>query len=109
MRYIYYIDGKKFTTYDFWNIPWDVISFPNENTPAYEDTLTDEKSWFKERSFHRLTGPAYISPEGNKYFYLNGVSYETIKEWISDHPNPDLYFDALGMNETDKILWFLQN
>jgi hypothetical protein len=58
---------------------------------------------------HCLIGPARIFSTGDIWFYLNGRYYENIKEWIKDHPNPDLYFDAIGLNATDKILWFLQN
>ncbi len=111
IRYIYYIDGKKFTTYDFWVIPIHQISSPNEQTPAYENLTTGKKLWCeKGKIFHRLIGPARICPNGRDEFFLNAKKYENIKEWIKDHPNPDLYFDAIGIKtETDKVLWFLQN
>jgi hypothetical protein len=59
---------------------------------------------------HRLTGPARIWPDGFGEFYLNYNYYENVHDWLKDHPNPDLYFNAIGIKtETDKILWFLQN
>jgi hypothetical protein len=110
MNYVYYIDGKKFTTDERRNVPDDYVSSPNENTPAYENLENGFKVWCKKGwQFHRLTGVALIRADKSKHFYLNGKYYENVKEWINDHPNPDMYFDALGMNETDKILWFLKN
>jgi hypothetical protein len=110
MRYIYYIDGEKFTTDNYYDIPRYKISSPDEQTPALENILTGKKFWcLKSWQNHRLTGPAIINKDGHERFYLNGIYYPTIREWINEHPNPDMYFDALGMNETDKILWFLQN
>jgi hypothetical protein len=108
MTYIYYIDGEKFISDE---IPWDDISSPNEQTPALENLITGVKEWhIKKYIFHRLTGPAHMLSDGRKFFYLNGKRYENIKEWIKDHPNPDLYFDAIGViTETDKVLWFLKN
>jgi outer membrane protein assembly factor BamB len=91
---IYYIDGKKFIKSKNKKIPWDYISSPDEQTPAYEDTLTGEKIWCKKlRAYHRLTGPAEIFPDGKKYFYLNSVCYyNDIKYWLSFHPNQDNAF-----------------
>jgi hypothetical protein len=110
MRYIYYIDDEKFTTDDKNEIPWEEISSPNEDTPAIQQLNSKYKLWCKKGFIgHRLTGVALIRTDGTEYFYLNDKRYENIKEWINNHPNPDLYFDALGMTETDKVLWFLQN
>jgi hypothetical protein len=110
MTHVYYIDGKKFTTNNYGDIPRYEISSPNEETPAYEDTIAGYKEWHeKDWIIHRLTGPARIWPDGKEDFYLNDKRYENVKEWLKDHPNPDLYFDALGMNETDKVLWYLKN
>jgi hypothetical protein len=109
MTYIYYVDGEKFTCTTWGDIPKYRISSPDENTPAYEDLLTGEKLWcLIGYIFHRLTGPASIDYVGNYEFYLNGEEY-SFEEWIKNHPNPDLYFDAIGLNETERILWFLQN
>jgi hypothetical protein len=108
--FVYYIDGKKFTTDNKDGINFYDISSPNEDIPAFEDLYDGYKSWFEKKViWHRLTGPARIWFDGTKEFYLNGIGYSSIKEWINDHPNPDLYFDKIGLNETDKILWFLQN
>jgi hypothetical protein len=110
MTYVYYIDGKKYTTNNFYKIPLDNISSLNENTPAFENLLNGYRFWCsKDRILHRLTGTALIYHDKSEYFYLNDKSYVNIKEWINNHPNPDLYFDAIGLNETDKILWLLQN
>jgi hypothetical protein len=102
---------KNFTTDYYVNVPIYEISNPVENTPAFEDTLSGEKIWcLKEFIHHRLTGPARIRSNETYEFWLDGKHYSTVKEWINVHPNPDLYFNAIGIfTETDKILWFLQN
>jgi hypothetical protein len=108
-RYIYYVDGEKFTTNKITTIPWFKHSSPNENTPAFEDLKTGHKHWCLEgHILHRLTGPVSILSDGTKTFYVNGKTYDNVQDWLKDHPNPDLYFDAIGMNETDRVLWFLQ-
>jgi hypothetical protein len=111
MTFIYYIDGEKFTTNDNWyKVAKYNVSSPNENIPAIEDLNSEYKIWYlKGQICHRLTGPALIHTGGNKEFWLNGEYYDNVKYWLKDHTNPDLYFDALGMDETDKVLWFLQN
>jgi hypothetical protein len=111
MTYVYYIDGEKFTTDGYDNIPFDNISSPDEETPAYEDLSDGFKAWcLKGRILHRLTGPAYILRNGIEQYFLNGKDYDNVHDWIKDHPNPDLYFNAIGIfTETDKVLWFLQN
>jgi hypothetical protein len=110
MFYVYYVDGKKFTTDTFDKIPKNNISSPNENIPAIEDRNTKYKEWCdKGNIIHRLTGPAIIHANGSEWFYLNNIFYENIRDWINNHPNPDLYFDAIGLTETDRVLWFLQN
>jgi hypothetical protein len=108
--YIYYIDKEKFTTSNYDEIPWEFISSPDENTPAHENLLIGFKEWCKKGYIlHRLTGPANIWYDESEEFWLNGKKYENVKEWIKNHPNPDLYFDFLGLSETDRVLWFLQN
>jgi hypothetical protein len=111
IRYIYYIDGERFTTDDRGEVLNDYVSSPDEDTPAFENLLLGFKVWcLKGLILHRLTGPARILSDGSYTFCLNGNYYKTVKEWIKDHPNPDLYFNTIGiLTETDKILWFLQN
>ncbi len=111
MTYVYYIDGKKFTTDEYNVIPLFDVSSPDENTPAYENLETGQKLWcIKDGIWHRLSGPARTKSNGTYEFWLNDKYYETVKEWIKEHPNPDLYFHNIGVfTETDKILWFLQN
>ena len=111
MKFIYYVDGKKYTTNNADNIPWDKISSPDENTPAYEYRLTSEKLCCgKGTIYHRLNGPAFIGSDRSVEFWINNTYYDNIKEWIKDHPNPDFYFHKIGIfTETDKVLWFLQN
>jgi hypothetical protein len=108
--FIYYIDGKKFIANDYDDIPWLKISSPDEQTPAFKG-YSGRIYWCKKGNIlHRLMGPAKILSDGTEKFCLNGYYYKTVKEWIKDHPNPDLYFDAIGVfTETDKVLWFLQN
>jgi hypothetical protein len=109
MTYIYFIDKKKFTTNKYGEIPWKDISSLDENAPAYEST-SGTKLWCKKgRILHRLIGPAYISRNGIEQYFLNGKDYDNVHDWIKDHPNPDIYFDAIGLNETERVLWFLQN
>jgi hypothetical protein len=107
---VYYIDGEKFTTENINNIPLYEISSPDENTPALEYTISGNKLWCeKEKFWHRLTGPASIHRTGCDY-WIEGKYYETVKEWINNHPTPDLYFHKIGIfTETDKVLWYLQN
>jgi hypothetical protein len=108
--FVYYIDGQKFAIHDYNKIPWMEISSPDEQTPAYENLLTGYKEWVeKGHRYHRLTGPARIHPDETVVFWLNDKYYENVNEWITEHPNPDLYFDVLGMNETERVLWFLKN
>jgi hypothetical protein len=109
--YVYYIDGEKFTTKESTEIELHKISSLDENTPVYENLLNGFKLWCnKWWIYHRLTGPARILSDKREEFWLDGKYYLTIKEWIKDHPNPDLYFDAIGIiTETDKILWYLKN
>jgi hypothetical protein len=111
MKYIYYIDGEKFTTDNINDIPWEELSSPNEKTPAFENLENDHKRWYNIGGIHhRLTGPAVITGDKKEQFWLYDKRYYTVKEWINEHPNPDLYFDAIGVfTETDKVLWFLQN
>jgi hypothetical protein len=110
-RYVYFIDGEKFTTNNYDDIPLFDISSPNENIPAFENLESGYKFWCKRGFFRqRLTGPAIIWSHGTKQFYLDDIYYQNIRDWINDHPNPELYFNAIGIKtETDKILWFLQN
>jgi hypothetical protein len=111
MKFIYYVDGKKYTTDNADDIYWRWISSPNEDTPAFENTQTGEKYWCnKWWIYHRLSGPVYIWSNGKEGFWLNDKHYDNIKEWIKDHPNPDFYFHKIGVfTETDKILWYLKN
>jgi hypothetical protein len=108
--FVYYIDGKRYTTNDYDSIPWLEFSSPDENTPALENLKTGFKVWCKRGSiYHRLTGPAKIWSDGTEKFCLNDKKYDNVKDWLKDHPNPELYFDAIGLNETERVLWFLQN
>jgi hypothetical protein len=96
MTFIYYIDGEKFTTEDNWHkIPRNNISSPNENVPAIEELNSEYKIWYlKGQICHRLTGPALIRPKGNKEFWLNGVYYRNIYDWLMAHPNQDNAFQV---------------
>jgi hypothetical protein len=93
MKFIYYVDGEKFTT-DVWDeIPWDEMSSLDENTPAWEDLTDGSKEWCKKgRIWHRLTGPALIDFDGTEYFWLNGKEYKNFQAWLNAHPNQDNAF-----------------
>jgi hypothetical protein len=91
-KYVYYIDGEKFTTENYNEIPWLKISSPDENTPAYEK-INGPKIWYVKGDFwHRLTGPAYICPNRKEEFYLNGKRYANVYSWLKNHPNQDKSF-----------------
>jgi hypothetical protein len=110
MTYIYFIDGQKFITNNHDEIPHYEFSSPNENTPALEYIEIGFKLWCEKGHIrHRLTGPARIWNTGDYDFWLNDIPYINVREWINNHPNPDLYFDAIGLNETERVLWFLKN
>jgi hypothetical protein len=95
MTYIYYIDGEKFTTDHQIKTPWGDISSPNEDTPAIEDLKSEYKFWCEKGDIaHRLTGPAYISNNGTKSFYLNNKHYDNVTDWLKDHPNQDNAFQV---------------
>jgi hypothetical protein len=77
---------------------------------AYENLSDGYKIWALNRYVvHRLIGPAVINSNGFGWFYLKSKKYNNVKDWLKAHPNPDLYFDAIGLNETERVLWFLQN
>jgi hypothetical protein len=89
----YFIDGNEFTTQNYFEIPINQISSPNEQTPAFEDLKNKIKFWcLKGWLLHRLTGPAVIRSDGYKEFWLNGKYYKNVKDWLSDHPNQDETF-----------------
>jgi hypothetical protein len=79
MSYVYYINSEKFTTEIYKEIPWRVISSPDEDTPAFE-ILGNYKEWCKKgHIWHRLVGPARMWANDHKEFYLNGKYYEKYK------------------------------
>jgi hypothetical protein len=45
---VYYIDGEKFITNGSDEIPWQEISSPNEQTPAFENLKTGNKNWVEK-------------------------------------------------------------
>jgi hypothetical protein len=96
MTYVYYNNNKKYKTKEGYKIPFDKISSPNEDTPAYEDLESGEKRWCeKGRIWHRLTGPAIIHSNGSEWFYLNDICYyENVKDWLEDHPNQENAFQV---------------
>jgi hypothetical protein len=74
--FIYYVDGKKFTTDNEDDIPWLDISSPDEEIPAYENLSNGFKSWcLKGDIWHRLIGPSEIFSDGAKWFCLNDKCY----------------------------------
>jgi hypothetical protein len=40
--------------------------------------------YYKNRYFHNENGPATISIDGEKDYYLNGMYYHSIEEWKID-------------------------
>jgi hypothetical protein len=71
MTYVYYIDGERFITNYFKNIPFLKISSPNEETPAWRCALTGKKVFcLKGYRYHRLTGPAIYWASGDYSFGL---------------------------------------
>jgi hypothetical protein len=95
MRYVYYVDGEKYTTDNYYEINFYGISSFDENTPAFEDLSTGEKGWCKKGYIiHRLTGPARILSDDIEYFYLNNKRYKKVNEWLNHHPNQDNSFQV---------------
>ncbi len=95
MKYIYYIDGEKFTNDNANEIPFREISSPNEQTPTFEDLETGHKFWcLKGWYWHRLTGPARIWPDGSYSFWLNDHAYKNVNDWLKEHPNQDNTFQV---------------
>jgi hypothetical protein len=97
----YFVDGNEFTKKNYFEIPINKVSSPNENTPAFEyDDLT---YWCKKGNiWHRLTGPAYISSDGREDFYLNGKKYENVTDWLKEHPNQDETFQKEMLEKYNK-------
>ena len=93
-NYIYYTKEGKFETDEHSKIPIHLLHSPNDETPAMEDNYND-KRWFFEGKVHRLNGPALIFGTGGKQYYLNGKHYSKFEEWLQNHPNQDVTFQAL--------------
>jgi hypothetical protein len=94
LRYIYYIDGEKLST-DSEDIPWNEISSPDEQTPAYENQTIGGRIWcIKGYVWHRLVGPAVILEDGTYQFWLNGLYYENVHDWLKSHPNQSCAFQV---------------
>jgi hypothetical protein len=92
--FVYYIDGKKYITDNYRDIPYAIISSPNDDIPAFENLGTGNKIWMKkERKWHRLTGPAIIFTD-DKWFCLNDKKYANINDWFKEHPNQDNTFQV---------------
>jgi hypothetical protein len=90
--FVYYVDGERYTTDNDNIIPRNIISSPDENTPAYEK-INGPKVWCeKGYIWHRLTGPAFISPNGTELFFLNDWRYKNIHDWLKAHSNQDNAF-----------------
>jgi hypothetical protein len=92
---IYWIDNNRYSTNDYSSIPFDEISSPNEQTPAYENTLTGNKCWYNKGGIpHRLTGPAVIGSNKTYEFWLNGKLYHTVQDWLNAHPDQSVNFQT---------------
>lgn len=94
MSFVFYIEGNEFTTKEYYKIPINQVSSPNdENTPAFEDLRTGYKFWCEKGwKIHRLTGPAVIGSNKTYEFWLNGEYYENVRDWLSEHSNQDETF-----------------
>jgi hypothetical protein len=102
-RFVYYIDGKKFTTENCDEIPFDDISSPNVNTPALKNSSNEYEVWCKKGYvWHRLLGPAAINSIGEKFYYLNGKRYNNIQDWLKEHPNQDENFKKEMIDKYEK-------
>ncbi len=87
--FVFYVDGKKFTTDNYNKILWDDFSSPDENTPAFENILKGLKVWcLKGFIHHRLTGPSEILGDGTYWFWLDNKFYgKNCHDWLKEHPN----------------------
>lgn len=59
----------------------ELFSFNDNPAIVYEDGGC---YWLKNGQCHRLTGPAIITTEGNRKYYINGERYseEQFKEYV---------------------------
>lgn len=44
---------------------------------------TGIKKWYKDGNKHREDGPAVIRPHGDSEYHLDGVEYQTMKDWAA--------------------------
>jgi hypothetical protein len=92
MDIIYWTKKGRFETNDVDNIPWNELHSPNDLLPAYVYYPNNYKEWRSNAKKHRLTGPAIINPNGKIIFYLDGIKYNSLEEWLSIHPNQSQIF-----------------
>lgn len=68
----------------------------DNDLPAFEpiDETISSSVYYQYGDRHRENGPAIFFPNGTYKFYLYGIEYDDIKDWLKDHPNQDKVFQA---------------
>lgn len=94
MMYRYTTKQGLFETNYKFKIPWDELHSLNDE-PAFEDLSIGSKGWCFEGKWHRETGPAKTWANGTYSFWLNGIWYENINDWLEHHPNQDKAFQVM--------------
>jgi hypothetical protein len=84
---IYYTKHGKFETLDILDISFEDLHSVDDNTPSYYCDSSNDKCFSQNGLFHRLNGPAQIFGNIQNRFWLNGIYYESIHDWLNDHPN----------------------
>ncbi len=130
-KFTYWTKNGKFETENWDSILFEELHSPNNDTPALIDQFGNKfyccngvyhrekdlpaleyengkKEWYYNGNQHRLSGP-WLDNEEDTIYCLYGKSYYNINSWLKNHPDPDIYFDAIGMNETERVLWYLKN
>lgn len=82
-----------FETNNHSEIPLDKLQSLNDE-PAIENLIIGYKAWHFEGKCHRETGPAVIWSDGKYEFWLNGKWYKNINDWLENHINKDIIFQA---------------
>tara|TARA_B110000259_G_scaffold50480_1_gene59377 strand:- start:325 stop:588 length:264 start_codon:yes stop_codon:yes gene_type:complete len=65
---------------------YDAVEQPDG---SYVDDFGDITWYNKAGDFHREDGPSIIYTNGNAYWYIHGISYDSFAEWLIELNKPD--------------------
>lgn len=91
-EFTYYTKEGKFETNEIRTIPWKKLHSDND-IPAFV-SFDGYKHWYLEGKLHRENGPAITWSNGTLLFYLYGIEYENVNDWLRNHPNQDKVFQV---------------